>query len=385
MSISLPAHVNKVIAALQSRDYAAYGVGGCVRDLLLGNLPKDYDVTTNALPEEVKAIFPKNVETGIRYGTVTVFSDGEQVEVTTFRVEGPYEKNRRPSRVDFVRSLEEDLRRRDFAINAMAYNHHEGLIDLYGGLKDLEGKIIRCVGDPDARFSEDALRMLRAVRFACRYGFAIEENTKAAIIRNACLLKNISAERIRAELDGIIRAAGYGGMKMVYDLGLLPFIDGELPPLMEQAKDWGKYEKHSREPVLFYGILLDEASIGILKKLKYSNKEIREISGLVLGKKLPLHTKIDMKRFLHRFGPAVLEKTLCLYGESFMNAIWDEIQVHKECYRVKDLAVNGHDLLKIGISPAQMGKTLDWLLDRVIEDSTLNQKEKLLSFAKETI
>ena len=200
MKITLPEDVEYIIATLERAGYEAYAVGGCVRDTLLGRIPQDWDITTSAKPEEIKNLFSKTIDTGIQHGTVTVLRNHIGYEVTTYRIDGEYEDNRHPKSVEFTDNLKLDLERRDFTINAMAYNHTRGLVDEFDGIGDLERGIIRCVGDAGARFDEDALRMLRAVRFSGQLRFRIEEGTRQAILSRAMHLENISAERIRVEL-----------------------------------------------------------------------------------------------------------------------------------------------------------------------------------------
>ena len=199
MKITLPYKVEQIIRTIQGAGFDAYAVGGCIRDSILGRTPSDWDITTSARPEEVKKLFPRTVDTGIRHGTVTVMIQKEGFEVTTYRIDGEYEDSRHPKEVTFTANLTEDLKRRDFTVNAMAYNDKEGLIDVFGGMKDIEEKIIRCVGEAAERFSEDALRVMRAVRFSAQLGYTIDEKTKDAIKELAPTLKNISAERIQTE------------------------------------------------------------------------------------------------------------------------------------------------------------------------------------------
>ena len=206
IKIELPCKVNKIITTLQQHGYEAYAVGGCVRDSILGRVPGDWDITTSAMPEETKALFHKTFDTGIEHGTVTVLLEKEGFEVTTYRIDGKYEDNRHPAEVTFTRSLEEDLLRRDFTINAMAYNDEEGLIDPFNGMEDIKYKKISCVGCAEDRFGEDALRILRSLRFAAQLAFKIEEKTEAAIFKNFPLLNNISLERKRDEFLKIIQA-----------------------------------------------------------------------------------------------------------------------------------------------------------------------------------
>ena len=200
MKMNIPEPARKIIDRLNEHGYEAYVVGGCVRDMILKREPGDWDITTSALPEQVKALFRRTVDTGIQHGTVTVMIEKEGFEVTTYRVDGEYHDGRHPEKVTFTRSLEEDLKRRDFTINAMAYHPEHGLVDLFGGMEDIDKKIIRCVGNPVERFTEDALRMLRAVRFSAQLGFEVEENTKAALSRMSGNLEHVSAERIQTEL-----------------------------------------------------------------------------------------------------------------------------------------------------------------------------------------
>lgn len=229
IKMDLPADVRQIIAKLEGHGYEAYAVGGCVRDTILSRIPGDWDITTSAKPEQVKEIFPKTIDTGIQHGTVTVMLHRVGYEVTTYRIDGEYADNRHPDQVEFTNSLRLDLERRDFTINAMAYNETGGLVDLYDGLGDLNQGMIRCVGNPDQRFEEDALRMLRAIRFSGQLGFRIEEQTRQAIIRNVNDLKHVSAERIRVEVmkllvskdPGQIREACATGMTAVF----LPELD----------------------------------------------------------------------------------------------------------------------------------------------------------------
>ena len=204
MPIQLPEDVKAILHTLQTAGYEAYAVGGCIRDSLLGRIPDDWDITTSAKPEETKALFGRTVDTGIRHGTVTVMRHGRGYEVTTYRVDGEYEDGRHPKEVTFTASLKEDLKRRDFTVNAMAYNEKDGLVDLFGGRQDLERGIIRCVGDANERFSEDALRIMRAVRFSAQLGFVIENGTREAIRSHAENLRQVSAERIQIELTKLV-------------------------------------------------------------------------------------------------------------------------------------------------------------------------------------
>ena len=244
MRIDLPRDVNYIIETLYSNGYEAYAVGGCVRDTLLGRTPKDWDITTSAKPEEVKALFNHTIDTGILHGTVTVMLNHEGYEVTTYRIDGEYEDARHPKEVTFTANLVEDLKRRDFTINAMAYNHKVGLVDEFDGVKDLENKIIRCVGNPMDRFSEDALRMLRAVRFAAQLGFSIEDKTQEAVKALAPTIKKVSAERIQVELVKLVTSEHPDEMRTVYELGLTKIFMPEFDTMME-TKQLNKHHMYT--------------------------------------------------------------------------------------------------------------------------------------------
>jgi tRNA nucleotidyltransferase (CCA-adding enzyme) len=232
MKFHIPSKVNDIIEELISHGYEAYAVGGCVRDMVLGREPEDWDITTSATPHEVKEIFRRTVDTGIVHGTVTVLLNKDHFEVTTYRLDGEYEDNRHPKQVEFTSSLTEDLRRRDFTINAMAYNEKEGFIDLFGGMKDLEQGVIRCVGSAAERFGEDALRILRAIRFSAQLGFTIEENTLQAIKDKAGNLQSISAERIRAELTKLLISDYPNRLKLLYETGITKVVLPEFDAMM---------------------------------------------------------------------------------------------------------------------------------------------------------
>ena len=237
MKIQLPEKVNTIIKTLQAHGYEAYAVGGCVRDSILGRIPDDWDITTSATPQETKALFHRTFDTGIEHGTITVLIEKDAFEVTTYRVDGEYEDSRHPKEVTFTRCLKEDLLRRDFTINAMAYNDTEGLVDIFGGIEDLEKKVIRCVGNARERFGEDALRIMRAVRFAAQLGFEIEEDTKAGIIELAPTLANISAERIQVELIKMMVSPNPTLLRKAYELGITKIILPEFDAMMETKQE----------------------------------------------------------------------------------------------------------------------------------------------------
>ena len=219
-TINIPETIKTIIDTLYDNGFEAYAVGWCIRDSLLGRSPHDWDVTTSASPEDVKRIFRRTVDTGIAHGTVPVLMGKEGVEITTYRLDGKYEDNRHPSEVTFTKDLKEDLKRRDFTVNAIAYNDHTGIVDPFGGMDDLHSRIIRCVGEPAERFLEDGLRIMRAVRFSAQLGFEIEERTKAAIAGHARLLSNISAERIASELIKLLTSDSPELIRLAFELGL---------------------------------------------------------------------------------------------------------------------------------------------------------------------
>ena len=235
--LRLPEAVTSIIRTLESHGYEAYAVGGCVRDSLLGRAPSDWDITTSALPAQVKRLFRRTVDTGLQHGTVTVLMENEGYEVTTYRVDGVYEDGRHPKEVTFTASLEEDLKRRDFTINAMAYNPGTGIVDLFSGMTDMEHKIIRCVGDPLERFTEDALRIMRAVRFSAQLGFSIQDQTKQALSVLAPNLKLVSAERIRTELVKLLVSPHPDYLRTAYEAGITRIFFPEWDACMETPQN----------------------------------------------------------------------------------------------------------------------------------------------------
>ena len=254
MEIKIPAPAEEILTKLNENGYEAYVVGGCVRDMILGREPGDWDITTSALPEQVKQVFRRTVDTGIQHGTVTVMMGDEGYEVTTYRIDGEYADGRHPDSVTFTPSLTEDLKRRDFTVNAMAYNGNTGLVDEFGGMEDLDRGIIRCVGEPMDRFSEDALRILRAIRFSAQLGFAIEGRTYEAIRAIAPNMVHVSKERIQAELTKLLLSPHPGHISMVYETGISPYVSetfhkvpllgmpsvpAQVPPVRHMRGGWG--------------------------------------------------------------------------------------------------------------------------------------------------
>ena len=288
MKTEIPAEAERILQMLNERGYEAYIVGGCVRDMILGRQPEDWDITTNALPAQVKSVFRRTVDTGIQHGTVTVMMKGHGYEVTTYRIDGEYSDGRHPDRVAFTPSLAEDLKRRDFTINAMAYNRTTGLVDLFAGREDLKRGIIRCVGNPMERFGEDALRILRAIRFSAQLGFSIEEETGQAIRALAPSLAKVSRERVQAELTKLLLSSSPEKIRLVYDMGAAPYVSqafcragsGECPiPAAIPAK------KHLRWAA-FLRTAGPETASKVLKDLKMDNDTTNRVRVLTghLGK-----------------------------------------------------------------------------------------------------
>lgn len=437
--MDIPSKAAEIIQELAAHGFEAYAVGGCVRDSILGRKPEDWDITTSARPEQVKAIFPRTVDTGIEHGTVTVLMDREHFEVTTYRVDGEYEDHRHPKEVTFTASLEEDLKRRDFTINAMAYNPETGLVDIFNGIEDLKNQVIRCVGDPGERFDEDALRILRAIRFSAQLGFQIDAATQRAMSERTKDLKEVSAERIRVELVKLlvsghpeyIREACRLGITRVilpeydrivgvdqhtpnhiYDVEehtLLALKNIEADPVLRLTMlfhDLGKpiVKKTDGDRDIFYKHPEVSAEIcrKILKRLKFDNHTLEKVYRLVKWHGLKyLPNDISVRRALNRVGsdifedfikvqradisaknPAVVPKKMKQLAEK--EDIYRNIIRRGDCFAVRMLAVNGRDLLGAGIPQGPMlGAVLERLVERVIDEPELNDRERLLALAVE--
>ena len=436
MKIQLPNPVQYIIHTLEDAGFEAYAVGGCVRDSLLNRNPDDWDITTNALPEEVKSLFPRTIDTGIQHGTVTVMIKGEGFEVTTYRIDGEYEDGRHPKEVSFTRNLEEDLKRRDFTINAMAYNDRAGIVDIFHGVEDLERGVIRAVGNPTERFTEDALRMMRAVRFSAQLGYEVEAKTKEAIQQLAPTITKISAERVQVELVKLVTSPHPDRMRLLYETGLTAFIMPEFDRMMETEQNHPhhcytvgehtihammhiKADKALRLAMLFHDIgkplvqTMDEEGIhhfhghaeqsqkiaqSILKRLKFDNDTIRIVTKLVVyhDRKFELSKKY-VRRGINKIGEDIFPllfpvQKADIYGQSNymredkitylekLQVIYEEIIAAKECVSLKTLAVTGSDLIALGMKPGrEIGIILQKMLDLVLEDETMNTKEALLT------
>ncbi len=367
----IPPKIEYVIEKLNQNGFEAYIVGGCVRDILLLKTPHDYDVTTSATPEEIMSVFEHTVPTGIKHGTVTVLIENEPIEVTTFRTDGEYRDARRPDSVQFVRNLTEDLSRRDFTVNAMAYNHKNGLCDLFGGQKDLKAKTLRAVGDPETRFKEDALRILRLFRFASTLNFKIEENTFNAAIKCAPLLEKISIERVMAELKTALIGENFKVIKPLIDCGGLKFIG------IDTCPDFDLIKTHRRSPNLCLYLLLS----GEIKfDLKLSNKEKAYIEGMNKLSCTTPKTKAEVKRCLAVTNEEITRDFLALTGAN--EALLNEIIENREPYLIGHLKITGNDLIERGIKGEKIGEILSRLQQKVIDEPTFNTKAKLLNEIK---
>jgi len=403
MNIVIPREIATALNILNNNGFEAYIVGGCVRDSLLGNAPKDWDITTSARTDEISICFKeyRTINTGLKHGTVTVIIQGMQIEITTYRIDGSYTDNRHPDTVFFTDKVADDLQRRDFTINAMAYGKN-GIVDLFGGISDIESRIIRCVGEPDERFGEDGLRILRALRFSSVLGFKIEKNTEESIRKNKQLLCNISKERIVSEFNKLLMGLDFHNVMMEYR----ELVEVFIPEIrIFNDKEWETIlnsMKHTDSLVLRLALLLNETGNAerILKTLKYDGKTISSV-GLLSScrdeKLIP--DKIAIKKLLKKIGydnyTALIKFKAAVFkarGHVFFNELdvvyeaekaAEEIIADNECYSLKMLDVNGEDLIGAGISRGMiLGDALNELLDLVIEGKLENKKEVLLDYIK---
>ena len=439
MTIELPAEVKKIISVLEDAGYEAYAVGGCVRDSLFGQTPHDWDITTSAEPQAVKSLFNRTIDTGLQHGTVTVRMGGQGFEVTTYRIDGDYGDGRHPDSVSFTKSLEEDLKRRDFTINAMAYNDEAGLVDIFGGQEDLKRGLIRCVGAPEERFREDALRMLRAARFAARFGFEIDPEAKRVMKEKAETLHKVSAERIREEFVKLIVSPHPDMVRTLYELGLTAVFLPEFDTMMATPQntehhmyDVGEHTIHVMENVpedrvlrlaaLFHDVgkpacrktdaegtdhFLGHPALGadmtadIMRRLKFDNATIESVTRLVRfhDERFPV-TARNVRRFISRLGSEYFDDMLVLkradvLGQSMyqrkekldrideMDRVGHEIMNNAEPLSVKDLAIGGKDLMDLGIARGpEIGTILKALLREAVDEPERNERETLLEEAE---
>lgn len=439
MRIKLPANVEKIINTLESAGFEAYAVGGCVRDSLLGRIPNDWDITTSAKPDQTKALFSKTFDTGIKHGTVSVLLNKEIYEVTTYRIDGEYEDSRHPKEVIFTAELKEDLLRRDFTINAMAYNPRVGLVDLYGGVSDMEKHIIRCVGNAYDRFSEDALRIMRAIRFAAQLDYSIEEKTEEAIRELAPTLSRISVERIQTELVKMLVSDHPEYIRKAWELGVtkqfIPEFDAAMVTEQNNPNHAYSVGEHTlkvlegvpADKVLrltallhdlgkvttkttdengvdhFKGHAAEGAKIAhdVFRRLKFDNDTETRVCRLVMYHDwtigaVPGH----IRRYINKIGEECFPEIFSFNRADQMaqseykrkekmehirvlEEAYEKVVANKECVSLKTLAVTGKDLLEAGVKPGPgMGEMLQKLLDTVLDDPSKNTKEYLLSVVK---
>lgn len=468
MEMILPDSVSYIIRKLESKGYEAFAVGGCVRDAMLGRTPEDWDITTSAKPMEMKAVFSKTIDTGIQHGTVTVMINHVGYEVTTYRIDGEYEDGRHPKEVSFTNNLRMDLERRDFTINAMAYNPSRGLVDEFDGIGDLNRKVIRCVGDAGQRFDEDALRMLRAVRFSGQLDFTIEENTRHAIVERAAHLEKISAERIRVELTKLLVSQGAARLRVAYETGMTAVFLPELDAMMacdqknphhiytvgehsiktiERMNDFlsperlkkleglsgrqkeqirligGKITEKQHKILVMTMLLhdvakpelmhLDENGIGhfyghpekgaemafqIMKRLTFDRESMDTVKRLIRWHDCRMETsKRSVRRSVSKIGQDIIwMEFLVQYADILAQnpsgiaeklekleqtvVLYQEIEEQGQALTIKDLAVNGGDLIQAGIRPGPgLGQVLSGLLDLVLENPEKNTKDILMA------
>ena len=407
VNINIPQNVKLIINTLEDAGYEAFAVGGCVRDALMGRVPNDWDITTSATPMQVKELFRRTIDTGIKHGTVTIMLGKEGYEVTTYRIDGDYMDGRHPDKVIFTNNLIEDLKRRDFTINAMAYNERVGIVDAFDGINDLENKIIRCVGEATERFTEDALRILRALRFSAQLDFNINEATAVAVKELGKNLGLISKERIQTELDKLITSNCPDRIKLVHLYGLNKFIfEGatsinedrlslyeNISSIMESLPNnhylrWAALMHYEAEPSV------------VLRKLKFDNVTINTCSKLVSAAHTPLpDNKPALRRMIVKYGKDIFDNYLFTYIHSLcatglydhgssdhvtlVEKLYKEIISDNDCISTKDMAIGGTVLLKEGIeSGKKMGDVINYLFERVLDEPSLNEYDTLLSIAK---
>lgn len=433
--IEIPEKAEWILKVLQENGHEAYIVGGCVRDSIMGRTPEDWDVTTSASPQQVKALFPKTIDTGIEHGTVTVMIEKEGFEVTTYRIDGAYEDNRHPKDVVFTSSLLEDLKRRDFTINAMAYSPVAGLVDEFGGIDDLRNKTIRCVGDPRERFGEDALRMMRAVRFAAQLGFTLEDSVRDAIREMADALDNISAERIQVELVKILVSQNPHWFRLAYECGITSVIMPEFDRIMVQRQnsrhhayttgehtllslrnipadkvlrltmlfhDMGKpdvfmTDENGKDHFRGHAAYSEKIAERIMKNLKFDNDTLHKVCCLVRNHSwYPQLSGWDVRACAYRIGPELFDSFLLVKRADIMGQnpdvveekleylkevehIWRDIRMHGDCLSLKDMKIGGAELIADGMKPGpDIGQLLNRLLQEVLEYPERNDREYLL-------
>ena len=402
--IDVPQEALYILKNLNQAGYDAYVVGGCVRDSVIGKTPHDWDICTSAMPENIIEVFNKHkiIPTGLRHGTVTVVLDKGQYEITTFRIDGEYENNRRPKNVKFTRNLKEDLKRRDFTINALAYNPRDGLIDYFGGLRDIRRKIIKCVGNADERFQEDALRVLRAIRFSANLGFKIHYKTYMGILSNKKLLDNISVERINSETVKILQSKNLKTINatllfsclinILYELNYIKNKRG----IIKHISSTLFFEMNNNEDIYLIrlSILFESLDINriykILRDLRFDNRTINSVVkivkyGSVIMSEVNKNDKYLIRKIISDIGYYLTNKTIefvyihnpKIYTHYF-NVLKDE---YKKCNSIRQMKLNGDDLIKIGFNGKEIGNCLNYLLDNILADKIKNDYEILYNEA----
>ena len=443
MKIVLPEKVTYIIDTLTQHGFEAYAVGGCVRDTMLGRIPMDWDITTSAKPEQVKALFRHTIDTGIQHGTVTVMLEHEGFEVTTYRIDGEYEDARHPKEVQFTSNLLEDLKRRDFTINAMAYNDKDGLVDAFDGVGDLERGVIRCVGAAVERFAEDALRMLRAVRFASQLGFTIEDRTREAIVSLAPNIAKVSAERIQIEMVKLLTSRHPEQLRAAYETGLTAVFLPEFDEMMKTpqnnphhkynvgihtieamkqieaehiyrwtmllhdvGKPTARVEGPDKDHFKMHPVIGEEMARKILRRLKFDNQTIKQVTTLVRWHdrrfaSMEEVNKKTVRRWISQLTPELFTRLMEVQKADISaqsdyqrdkkeqvlqetKKLFEEIIEEKNCLSIKELKINGKDLMDMGVPQGkEIGQILSWLLDQVLEDPQLNERETLTRMAEE--
>lgn len=388
MHLQIPPKVARILDVLHAHGHEAYAVGGCIRDTILARTPDDWDITTSARPEDVKALFRRTVDTGLQHGTVTVLFDKDGFEVTTYRIDGEYQDHRHPDQVIYASQLSEDLMRRDFTINAMAYNKDEGLVDLFGGMEDLQRKVIRCVGNPRERFTEDALRILRAVRFSAQLGFAIEPQTKTALTELAPTLIHVSEERIQTELVKLLLSANPDYIEVTRQTGILPIILPELQDLTEETLE--NLRRVSPDKAVRLAVLLlplgEKQATAALRRLKFDNDTISRTGRLIRWHDWEIpETMESVRRALNKIGPEIFPHLLEFQSTArdigLLPQLYQEVLTLGQCYSLKQLTITGRDLIAQGIPPGKkIGAALAACLEEVLKHPERNTPDYLLNF-----
>lgn len=441
--VCIPNGAQNIIDTLEASGYEAYVVGGCVRDSLLGIVPHDWDICTSAVPSEIESCFEDRriVETGLQHGTVTIIEDGVSYEVTTFRIDGRYSDSRHPDKVTYTKDIDSDLSRRDFTFNAMAYNERVGLIDPFGGAFDLIRGEISCVGNANDRFKEDALRIMRALRFASTYGFTISERTNEAIHINKKLLNNIAAERIREELCKIVMGRGVLGMLLNYS-DIIATIIPEIEPCIgfQQNNPYHQYTVYDHiahavsnysgddqsvklalllhdigKPLCYtedekgghfygHGVYCHDVAEKVMERLRFDNRTADEVLTLVLYHDAIIEpTTKAIKRWLNKIGPQrfcqlmdvrmadILAHTKGTQASrvdkcNMVKAVLEQVIEEEQCFSISDLAINGHDIMDLGVPEGKrVGEILKKLLDVVISEDIGNEHTALVEYAKRCV